>query len=312
MAVVHGGDRRAAAEAWGCHVDDILDLSTGVPPEPDPKRLAHLLSELAPKVSAYPDRDGEPARTALAKALEVDPESLLLASGAQAFVEVIYQAFSWKSVAIREPSYGEVRRCAERAGVEVRASASNEPWRSAQSTWVTDPDGYSGVASVPPAEGPGVIDESYATLAVRQRGLMPGWIRIGSLTKCFSMPGLRLGYAVADPGAIETLRTWLPPWPASTLSLHLLPELLEDWERRDHSSAQDRQRLCALLEGADWELAPGHASFVLAKPRGFAPDFAAHKILVREFPEWPTLEGWVRFGIPAEAAWSRLENALCP
>jgi hypothetical protein len=42
------------------------------------------------------------------------------------------------------------------------------------------------------------------------------------------------------------------------------------------------------------------------------PDFARHRILVRRFPEWPRLSGWIRFGLPgSETDWRRLEAALC-
>jgi len=50
----------------------------------------------------------------------------------------------------------------------------------------------------------------------------------------------------------------------------------------------------------------------LASPAKRLPDFAAKKILVRAFPEWPQLQGWVRFGLPYhEIDWQRLEEALC-
>lgn len=312
MLVNHGGRRDQAARRLGCRPEDLLDLSTGVVPEPDPARRAHDLSELAETLSAYPDPDGEPARTALAASLGVPAEQVLVAAGAQAFVEVLFPALAPRSVALREPHYAEVRRCAERSGVEVRACSAGEPWPDAELRWVTDPDSFTGERVSQDAAVRGVLDESYRSLAERRATRLPGWVRIGSLTKCFSVPGLRLGYAIAEPPVLDALRRWLPPWPASSLALHLLPRWLPEWEERDRRAGLGRDRLAETLRRAGWQVRPGSASFVLARPPSELPDFERARILVRSFPEWPALEGWVRMGIPPDKQWDRLEEALCP
>ncbi len=315
----HGGRVDQAAERLGCRPDDLLDLSTGVYPELSPDLLAQHLNALAPVIRRYPDPDGEPARSALAQCLGVPVERILLGAGAQAFIEIIFAAGVCKRLALREPCYVETRRCAERSSVEV------VPWNVPSElpqgalAWVTSPHSLTGewvsLPEIATSEGVvgGVLDESYASLAERQRvRLSDAWIRIGSLTKCFSMPGLRLGYAIASEAWIERLREYSPPWPAPTLALHLLPRLLPTWEERDLRMLEARRRLSLLLERADFEVRPSSASFVLARCRSKPPEFAQHRILVREFPEWNTLEGWMRFGIPAaERDWVRLERALC-
>lgn len=312
--MMHGGRIDAAARAWKCSPEDVLDLSTGVYPEPDAAALAEMLRELARAVGNYPDPDGEPARSALAETLAVPRESLIVAAGAQAFIETVFNANDWSSVALREPCYGEVRRCAERSGVEVRTASGGPGWPQAAVTWVTSPDSIRGAEHELPDVVTGVLDESYADLLTRQRTpLLPGWIRIGSLTKSFSLPGLRLGYAIASPPLVERLRHHLPPWPASTLVLRLLPRLLPTWSARDRAAASGRDRLRTHLESCGWQTAASRASFVLARPVRAAPDFDRRRILVRTFPEWPSLAGWVRIGIPPdEDGWCRLAHAVRP
>ena len=147
--------------------------------------------------------------------------------------------------------------------------------------------------------------------ARRELGLLDGVIRLGSLTKTFCVPGLRLGYMIADKHTIAELKAWLSPWPAPTLGLHVLPKLLAEADARDAQLEQARQKLTALLESHGWTVTPSQASFVLARPAETMPDFAAHHILVRHFPEWPQLSGWVRLGFPhTESDWRRLEKAL--
>jgi histidinol-phosphate/aromatic aminotransferase/cobyric acid decarboxylase-like protein len=69
-----------------------------------------------------------------------------------------------------------------------------------------------------------VWDEAFLPLsaATWTRG-WPGWA-LGSLTKAFACPGLRLGYAIApDAGAPAVLRRRRPTWAVSTHGLAPLP-----------------------------------------------------------------------------------------
>ena len=309
----HGGGVEAAAAAWRCEPDTILDLSTGLHPAGPPAWLNMWLREHAALAGRYPDAHGEPARSALADAFAVSPEQVVITAGAQAVIEVIFQAMGWRSVAIRTPCYSEPIRCAERAGCAVRSFVSGAP-PAADALWLTTPDNPTGRSDLFPPDFTGVIDESYMPFAERQRlGLQTGVIRVGSLTKSFCIPGLRLGYAIAETELIARLRQWLPPWPASTLALHLLPALLPEADARDRQLVAARRRLHVLLVRYDWQVHPSAASFILARPNGPMPDFASRCILVRHFSEWPQLAGWIRIGLPgSESDWSRLEEALCP
>ncbi|MCG8589503.1 MAG: aminotransferase class I/II-fold pyridoxal phosphate-dependent enzyme [Proteobacteria bacterium] len=315
MAVVsHGGRVEQTALGWRCRADDVLDLSTGVYPVTDLLERAAWLQRHAHLVARYPDPDGEPARSALARCLDVDPDHVLITAGAQAAIEVVFRALPWRSLALFEPHYGEVRRVAERDGVRVESARSGEAARlpAADAVWITTPDSLTGQPrDVPPRAG--VVDESYASLAERRRRTTGPRLRIGSLTKTFSLPGLRLGYVVGPPDALAALRAHLPPWPAATLALHWLPELLPTWEALDRRAATARQRLHQLLLRHGWTVHPSRASFVLGRPLPTRPPhFARERILVREFPEWPSLTGALRVGLPAdEAEWRRLEAALC-
>jgi len=311
----HGGGLEAAASAWQCDISEVLDVSTGLHPAGEPAWLNTWMHEHASLAGHYPDRDGEPARSALAKEFAIQPENILIAAGAQAIIEVVFQAMGWQSMAIQIPCYNEPIRCAKRAGCDVHAYEFGQP-PLADAYWLTSPSNPSGQSQWPLAPIPDMLttclDESYMPFAQRRSlGLLADVIRIGSLTKTFCIPGLRLGYVIADAAIIERLNEWLPPWPTSTLALHLLPELLPQADERDQQVSVARRRLTDLLERYDWEVRPSEASFMMARPKATMPDFANHHILVRQFPEWPQLAGWVRFGFPGdESGWQRLEEAL--
>jgi len=334
----HGGDVDAAAQAWSCNPSDVLDLSTGLHPAGPPVWLGDWLHEHVHLAGRYPDGNGDPACSALAADFGLASENILICAGAQAAIEVIFQAVGWQTMAIRTPCYTEPIRCAERAGCTVLPFQHGGPAPDADVLWWTCPHNPTGQWDWTPgecSEGKGqsvpnhelagkltflrdgrtcVLDESYMPFATRRRlGLLPGVVRIGSLTKTFGIPGLRLGYVIADSGLIARLRDWLSPWPASTIALYLLPKLLPDADRRDNRLVSARQRMMDMLHRAGWQYLSSQTSFVLAKPPETMPDFAAHRILVRMFPEWPELAGWVRLGFPGNAhEWQRLEAVLCP
>ncbi|RME34805.1 MAG: hypothetical protein D6794_10170, partial [Deltaproteobacteria bacterium] len=156
----HGGDVQTAAAFWGCDAEDILDLSTGLHPDGPPVWLGDWLREHAHLAGRYPDPRGEPARSALAHALNVEPGQVLVTAGAQAAIEVVFQAMGWRSLAIEVPCYSEPLRCARRAGCAVRGFASGEPPK-ADALWLTSPHNPSGEIRSWPVGRVGVLDESY-------------------------------------------------------------------------------------------------------------------------------------------------------
>lgn len=309
----HGGGIEAAAERWSCGTSEVLDLSTGLHPQGAPEWLAEWLKNHASLVAHYPDTHGEPARSSLALELNVAPEQVLITAGAQAVIEVVFQAMRWKSLAIEVPCYSEPIRCARRAECQVMPFEDGDRLPDAEALWCTSPGNPTGRRGYFPEGWRGLLDESYMPFTQRRElGLLDNVIRLGSLTKSLCIPGLRLAYVIADANIISHLNSWLPPWPTSTLALHLLPKLLNEADQRDVQIIIARQRLTALLEQYDWQVRPSEASFLLARPEKSMPDFAKHRILVRHFPEWPQLTGWVRFGIPGdETEWQRLEEVLC-
>ncbi len=309
----HGGGIEAAARRIGCPPQALSDLSTGLHPAGPPAWLAHWLAAHSTLASHYPDADGEPARSALAEACGVEAQQVLITAGAQAVIEVVFQAMRWSSVSLRIPCYHEPIRCARRAGCRLIPYLRGEPVPVAEACWLISPSNPFGDVQPFPSGMTGVWDESYMEFAQRRRtGLIPGVIRLGSLTKLFCIPGLRLGYVIAETALIERLRQWLPPWPASSLCLHLLPALLPEADARDAEIRRCRQQLARLLRRYGWQVFASQASFILARPPATPlPAADDYQLLLRHFPEWPQLGAAIRFGLPGSPrCWQRLEVFL--
>jgi histidinol-phosphate aminotransferase len=56
---------------------------------------------------------------------------------------------------------------------------------------------------------------------------LPGLIVLRSLTKTWALPGLRAGYAIAEPALLEQLATNRPQWPVGTLVLEAVTACAE-------------------------------------------------------------------------------------
>jgi histidinol-phosphate/aromatic aminotransferase/cobyric acid decarboxylase-like protein len=141
-----------------------------------------------------------------------------------------------------------------------------------------------------PASPSGTLDPAAAVLALRRPGrivvvdeafmdLVPGEpgslaadapedvIVIRSLTKALSVPGLRVGYALAAAPLADRLRAVQPPWSANALALAALNaaaqhpgELAILAERAAAERADLAQRLTTIDGVRTW---PGTANFVL-------------------------------------------------
>jgi histidinol-phosphate/aromatic aminotransferase/cobyric acid decarboxylase-like protein len=56
----------------------------------------------------------------------------------------------------------------------------------------------------------------------------PNLVVIRSLTKFYSLPGLRLGYAIAHPERLRRWQAWRDPWPVNTLAAAVGEVVLQD------------------------------------------------------------------------------------
>jgi threonine-phosphate decarboxylase len=178
--------------------------------------------------------------------------------------------------------------------------------------WRSDPHSPSGLLAAP-GEQAGVWDEAFLPLAAgawtRQR---PGWA-IGSLTKAFACPGLRLGYALApDAEAAEALRRLRPRWAVDSLACAVLPDLLDAADPPGWTAAVARARveLATVLTAhglrpqpsdGPWLLVPGAA--------GLREALARQAVVVRDCSSFG-LPDHVRVAVPGPDGLEQLDRAL--
>jgi histidinol-phosphate/aromatic aminotransferase/cobyric acid decarboxylase-like protein len=289
----HGGDGARVAAALGRAPDAVLDLSASLNPfAPDIPSLAapHLAS-----LRRYPDVDE--AEALVAQALELPRRRLVLtAGGAQAIALVAeHLGVGW----VDEPDFS----------LYARHLPSLDP---AAPRWRSDPHNPSGRLATP-GDRSAVWDEAFLPLSAgawtRAR---PGWA-LGSLTKAFACPGLRLGFAVApDEPAATALRRRRPAWAVSSLACAVVPDLLERADPRvwtDHI-ARARAELVAVLAARGWTAVAADAPWVLVpRAAGLRDALATQAVVVRDCASFG-LADHVRIAVPDADGLAMLDRAL--
>jgi len=296
----HGGDARAVARALGVPHSEVLDLSATMNPlAPD---VAGLVHRVVDEVRYYPDE--LEATLALASAIGVDPERVLLTNGGAEAIALV--AGHLAGAVVVEPEFSLWRR--------HLASVADSP-----------PDGAGRVRSNPnnptgalaaAGDRAAAWDEAFYPLATGRwtRGdAGHGAIVVGSLTKLFACPGLRLGYVIApDPELASRLSSRQPLWSVNSLALAVLPQLLElaDLGRWSQEIAALRAELAAGLEARGLDVAAADAPWVLVHRAAWLRDpLALQGVLVRDCTSFG-LPDTIRVAVPGAAGLGRLSGAL--
>jgi histidinol-phosphate/aromatic aminotransferase/cobyric acid decarboxylase-like protein len=141
-----------------------------------------------------------------------------------------------------------------------------------------------------------------------------GAVVLRSFGKAYGLAGLRLGFALASPDLVPSLRAALGSWPVSGPAIAIGIRALADSDWLAAMGARlgkEAARLDALLREAGCRIVGGTRLFRLAAhedARGAFERLLAAGILARPFADERT---WLRFGIPGdENAWERLAAAL--
>lgn len=290
----HGGDGARVAAALGLGTCDVLDLSASMnPAAPDPRPIVARHLEA---VGRYPDP--AMATAALAAAMEIDADRLLLTNGgAEAIALVAAETGSgWADAC----DFSLYRRHLP------RLDPTGPRWRS-------DPHNPLGTLAGPHVQAD-VWDEAFYPLATgRWTAGRPGYT-LGSLTKLLACPGLRIGYVVCTDGTAQArLADRQPQWSVNGLACAALADLLATVDLTGWAAAVAARRaeLAAVLGAYGLRVRPGaSANWVLVEGAvGLRDRLAAQAVVVRDCTSFG-LPGVHRVAVPTPAGLSRLEAAL--
>jgi len=309
----HGGRLSAAEALFPSTPRPWIDLSTGINPRPYPapaitrQRLTRL---------PEPEALAELEATAAA-AFGAAADRVAATPGTEAALRLLPRLLGARTVAIPRPTYGGHLEAWRAAGADIR-----DEHEAAEAQVVVNPNNPDGrlTASEILVEAAVrrwvVVDEAFAdphpkiSVAAQAGGRL---VVLRSFGKFYGLPGLRLGFVIAEPSLAAQVRQAFGDWPVSTPAILAGRAAYADlaWRSRMRRTLRrDRIRLDTLLEGAGLAVLGGTDLFRLARAQNAEAVFrrlAAGGVLCRPFDQ-PDL---LRFGLPgARADWDRLAAAL--
>lgn len=299
-AGLHGGDVAAVAAALGLEPSEILDLSASF--NPDAPDLAALAKSQLDSLSRYPDPTA--ATEAMAAALGTTADAVLLTNGGSEAIALV--AGELGRAAVARPEFSLYARHLPEAvdpaddpgAPRIRSNPNNPTGRLAARDDIA-----------------AVWDEAFYPRAtgIWSRGDVAAGrasVVIGSLTKVFACPGLRVGYAHADPAVIARLAERQPRWALNGLATALVPELLARADLPAWAAVTARRR--AALQAAIPGVEPSDANFALIHVEEGAATarsrLARNGVLVRDCTSFG-LPRHIRVAVPDEVGLTRLVSA---
>ena len=309
------------------------------PYPPSPRVLEAIAREATASVRLYPDPEARALRARAADVYGVPADHIMAGNGSDELIALLLRATidPGARVAYPVPTYSYYDTLVAAQGGEAVRVPFPEDFSlppalaaaRARVTFLCNPNSPSG--TLVPLERvealaralPGllVVDEAYVDFAREHAlglvGRLPNVLVLRTLSKSFSLAGLRVGLAFGHPDLLAGLRAVKDSYNLSRLSQAAGEAALGDlpWMEANLDRIKPtRARLAAELERLGFRVPASEANFVLARQPGVdlgpvARALAARDILVRHFAV-PGLEDALRITVGTDAEVDALLAAL--
>lgn len=294
----HGGNLKEAARVYGLKEEEFIDFSANINPLGPSPHVWTALKKALPKIVHYPCPEGKELKAKLASHLGVPVKQLVLGNGGAELIYLLSRFFSPGRIIVTAPTFGEygqgilnpqilrVRLDPEKA-FRLELDVFQETVQPGDLIFIGNPNNPTGVVTprkdilqlAALAAGRGatlVVDEAFMDFVQDSQSAAEDvanyreLIVVGSLTKIFALPGLRLGYLVAREDLAEELEQVLPPWRVNSLAqVAGIASLADEAHLRASKQviAEERQFLTDSLQSLGFKVFPGKANFLLLNGR---------------------------------------------
>lgn len=224
------------------------NFSTNVWYEADTNPLCSFLTEKLSRIFHYPEPDAGSFRQAVAKYHGLKPENILAGNGATELFYNVAHAFAGGITLLPVPSFKEYEDACSLYDHHIRfiseSDFTNLP-EEAGLMFICNPNNPDGkIWSLQQIrnileEYPDmvlVVDESFIHFAPETESALPllsgyhNLLIIRSMTKCYAIPGLRLGYMMGEARLIEFIGCFSRPWSVNALAVEAGKFLLASGE----------------------------------------------------------------------------------
>jgi histidinol-phosphate aminotransferase len=306
----------------------VIKLNTNENPYPPSPRVLEAVRTLsAHALRRYPPPMADDFRAAASRVLGVPVDAILAGNGSDDILTIATRTFldPGDTLAFPEPTYSLYPILARLQDARVATMPWGPGWSlpteallatRARAIYLANPNAPSGTV-VPVAavealarsfEGLLLVDEAYVDfaddncldLALR----MANVVVTRTLSKAYSLAGVRFGFAVAAPSLIAEMAKVKDSYNCDALSNVAAAAAIadQDYARSTWTKIRaERQRLTRELEARGWTVLPSQANFVLAtapggRAREWQAQLKARGVLVRFF-DAPGLDDKLRITV---------------
>jgi len=240
----HGGNIYQWAKKHNCSIDEVIDMSSNINPLGSPPGLLEHLREQIARMHCLPEVDSKTLTRTFALFFDKHEDQVACGSGTTEFIYALPQILQSKHVLILAPTYADYADSCRRQNVQVQIrntlpskkfqpALSNQNLDDIDTVFICNPNNPGGhfipfvqlkawCKSYPDIRF--IIDESYLQFSPEYefetmiRSALPNVIVLCSFSKIYAIPGLRLGFIVANPDVIQSFRNIDKPWHINTIA----------------------------------------------------------------------------------------------
>ncbi len=304
------------------------NFSSNILQSVDHTPLLLRISGLPELLTSYPEPEPRSVERMIEDIRDLPDGSVMVTAGATDAIYLIARAFAGKKSSVPSATFSEYGDACRMAGHTFTDLAS------ADLVWLCNPNNPDGkvtprvdvlsmISSRPDAIF--ILDHAYADyttepLVTPQEAVKAGNVlMLNSLTKRFSVPGLRIGYITGTPGLLETLRKLRMPWSVGAISIAAAKYLLENRDAYSIDAAglhTEALRMTEELQGAGFTVQPTDCNFFLVTlPHGTSASLKEwlvdrHGLLVRDASNITGNERDIRIAVQTPGENNLLINAL--
>ena len=255
----HGGNIFHFAKKFNLSISDIIDASASIVPFPLPDFLKNELHIEINKESFryYPERNLNTLKDAIGSFHNINPDCIMPGNGASELITwVAFEAAKYKVNCLPAPGFVDYERALncwqakyffeefpKKNFKNIKQSFPIQP--ICDVLWITNPHNPTGqlwdkksLEELIKRYKLVICDEAFLSITPNgeNESLIPltkkfdNLIVIRSLTKLFSIPGLRLGYMISSPKICQNLNSLRDPWPVNSLAIQAGVKLLSSKE----------------------------------------------------------------------------------
>lgn len=328
--------------------EEVFDFSENCNPVGPPPSVVEAWPELLTTLNSYPDPDGQPFLFAVSTFHQVEERQVLVGNGAAELLSLLAGHYRGKRVLLIDPTFSEYRATLIANGAEVVSLQANEtdsfqlPMQrileslpKVNAIYICTPNNPTGILPsknellmiVEAAKKSGtdvVLDEAFidfvdeAKSFISQVANYPNLLIVRSMTKMYAIPGIRLGYLIAHPERIESLKLRASHWHVNGLAAEIGVLCLREDAYREQAiqhAQKERLKMKQFLRSHDCEVLDSSANYLVMKPKQDGKklyhDLVKQGIVLRHSENFRGMDGrWLRIGMKSEKMMDTLREAM--